>query len=118
MLTNYNNSLELLIDSQNLRLYNQLINQLNKDFNSVSINVAFSKNNKPSELKENLQITIKKLIEIDFNTFTNLLYRVDISENNAKNSKSLNLEEYSTKIAFLILKRALQKVWFKNQYSK
>lgn len=118
MLTNYKNSLELLIHSQDLQLYYKLINQLNKDFKLTNINVNFSNNENPKELKKSLLLSIETLIKNDFIKFTNLLYTIDINENDAKNYQHLNLNEYSEKVVFLILKRILQKVWFKHHYSK
>lgn len=117
MLPSYQNSDDLLTSVANTKLYKQLIIQLNKDFSLVSIDVVFNENYSPLELKEALKKSIKELILNDFNSFTNLLYRVDVSEKDIQNIHTNSVDEYSENSAFLILKRVWKKVWFKKSFS-
>jgi len=45
-----------------------------------------------------------------------LLYIVDVPEHQIKNIKETDLERLVPQVAFLILKREWQKVWFKSRY--
>ena len=101
MLPSYQNSIELLTRVADAKLFKELILQLNKDVSLVGINVVFSEDYSPIQLKEDLQKLIKELIQNDFNSYANLLYRIDVSEN----------------ATFLILKRVGKKVWFRNNFS-
>ncbi|WP_417785700.1 hypothetical protein [Tenacibaculum sp.] len=118
MLPIYQNSIDLLTNVANQKLYKQLIIQLNKDFSLTGIDLDFSVNNVPSELKEKLQKSVKELILHDFNSYTNLLYRIDVSEKDTQIVNSTNIDAYIENVTFLILKRVWKKVWFKNQFSK
>nr|BFF36466.1 hypothetical protein BACT7_13280 [Tenacibaculum mesophilum] len=118
MLPSYQDSIDLLINVANQKLYKQLIVQLNKDFSLTGIDLDFSANNTPSELKEKLQKSVKELILHDFNSYTNLLYRIDVSEKDTQNIESTDINVYTECLTFLILKRVWKKVWFKNQFTK
>lgn len=118
MLTQSQNSIDLLSNIKSNKLYNELINQLNKDLSLTGNNLHFSKNYVPLTLKNELQIKIKELINNDFNLFTNLLYRIDVSEKDIKNIDPVDVDVYSENITFLILKRIWKKVWFKHQYTE
>ena len=118
MLPGYQNSLDLLTDVTNNRLYQQLIIQLNKDVHLTGIDVVFAENSTPLILKEQLQNTIKDLFTHHFDMYTNLLYRIDVSEKEVLTATSSDMNSYTEHITFLILKRVWKKVWFKNQFSK
>lgn len=118
MLPRYKNSIDLLINVANTKLYKKLIIQLNKDFNLTGIDISFSEESTPLQLKEALQISIKELILHNFSSYTNLLYRIDVSEKNTPIVESTDMKVYTENITFLILKRVWEKVWFKHQFSK
>ena len=118
MLPSYQNSIDLLTNVANQKLYKQLIVQLNKDFSLTGIDLDFSANSTPSELKEQLQRSVKELILRDFNSYTNLLYRIDVSEKDSQITESNDIDRYTENVTFLILKRIWKKVWYKNQFSK
>ncbi len=118
MLPSYQDSIDLLNNVANKNLYKQLIIQLNKDFNLAGIDVVLSLNNAPLVLKETLQKTIKELVLRDFSSYTNLLYRIDISEKDIQNLNVHNIDTYTENVTFLILQRIWKKVWFKNKFSK
>ncbi|CAM1368052.1 conserved hypothetical protein [Tenacibaculum sediminilitoris] len=118
MLPRYQNSIDLLTNIVSAKLYKELVLQLNKDFGLVGIAIYFSEENTPLQLKKNLQTAIKELVLHDFSSYTNLLYRIDVSEKNTLIVESTNIDVYTENITFLILKRIWKKVWFKNQFSK
>ncbi|WP_028891304.1 hypothetical protein [Tenacibaculum sp. 47A_GOM-205m] len=117
MLPSYQNSVDLLNNVANTKLYKDLIIQLNKDLNLTSIDIAFLEDYSPTQLKEALQKLIKELIQYDFNSYSNLLYRIDVSEKEIQNIESSDVDRYSENATFLILKRVWKKVWFKHQFS-
>ncbi len=67
-------------------------------------------------LKIQLQEKIYKLIQYKFAEYLNLLYIIDVPEEQIKKLDGSDLVELSEQVAFLILKREWQKVWFRNKY--
>lgn len=51
----------------------------------------------------------------DFQTYVNLLYRVDVSESKMRQIDDIEMEKIAQKVTSLILIREWQKVWFKNR---
>ncbi|WP_442267499.1 hypothetical protein ACSIGC_07435 [Tenacibaculum sp. ZS6-P6] len=117
MSQNYQNSLALLNQVVDKKLYEQLIYQLNKDFQLVGLDVVFHKESTPLALKTKLQETVKYLLLNDSDGYYNLLYRIDVSEASLKGINISEIDYYSEEVAFLILKRVRKKVYFKNKYS-
>ena len=111
--TNFNN---LISEAQDLNLYNQLVKQLNKDLALANIDLSFSKNVLPSSLKLLLHETIYQLMQERFMDYLNLLYIIDVPENKIKALDGNDTLEMSEKVAFIILLREWQKVWFRNKY--
>ena len=108
---------ELLIQIETNSLYQDLVNQLNKDFEIIGTAVNFSETENPTDLLEFLQEVIAELLEKHFDVFLNLLYRIDINENEIKSIINEIAEDTEQQIAFLILKREWKKVWFRKFYS-
>lgn len=107
-----------LIDQANqLNLYKKLILQLNKDLLLANIDLDFHEEVLPSSLKLILHETVCKLIQEKFTDYLNLLYIIDVPENQVKALGGNDVIKLSEDVAFLILKREWQKVWFKNMYS-
>ena len=106
----------LLIEAQNENLYLKLIEQLNKDFNLADEGVDFPMSISPNELKIQLQEKIYRLIQYKFAEYLNLLYIIDVAEDEVKKLDGSDIVELSGQVAFLILKREWQKVWFRNKY--
>ena len=108
---------EALIDEANhSELYNKLIHQLNKDFLLANIDLDFHEEVLPSSLKLILHETVYKLIQEKFTEYLNLLYIIDVSEKQVKALDGSDILKLSEDVAFLILKREWQKVWYKNQF--
>ena len=106
----------LLIEAQNENLYLKLIEQLNKDFNLANEGVDFPMSISPNELKIQLQEKMYRLIQYKFAEYLNLLYIIDVAEDEVKKLDGSDVVELSGQVAFLILKREWQKVWFRNKY--
>lgn len=117
MLQDYQNSITLLTQVVDKEQYTQLIHQLNKDFELVSLDIIFDTKNTPLTLKNQLQETVKHLLLNDSDGYYNLLYRIDVSETILKSLDRTNLDDYLENVTFLILQRVWKKVYYKNKYS-
>ena len=106
----------LLQEAKNETLYVNLIVQLNKDFNLANEAVDFPLSLTPDELKIQLHEKIYRLIQYKFAEYLNLLYIIDVSEDEIKKLDGSDLVILAEQVAFLILKREWQKVWFRNKY--
>lgn len=107
----------LLSEALSTNLYIKLIEQLNKDFNLANESVDFPLSTSPEELKVQLHEKVYRLIQYKFAEYLNLLYIIDVAEDQVKKLDGSDLVHLSEQVAFLILKREWQKVWFKNSYS-
>lgn len=117
MLSNFNNSLELLKVVQREQLYQKLVAQIKKDFELANISIQIPDSATPSELKSIIHEKIYVLIVERFDEYLNLLYVVDISEREVKSIAPTDAVEVSAEVSFLLLKREWQKVWYKAKYS-
>lgn len=106
----------LLQEANNETLYVNLITQLNKDFNLANEAVDFPVSLTPDELKIQLHEKIYRLIQYKFAEYLNLLYIIDVSEDEIKKLDGSDLVILAEQVAFLVLKREWQKVWFRNKY--
>lgn len=106
----------LFSEAEKENLYLKLIEQLNKDFNLANEGFDIPQNTLPRELKIQLHEKIYRLIQYKFAEYLNLLYIIDVSETEIKKLSGDDLVELSEQVAFLILKREWQKVWFRNKY--
>ena len=111
------NTFESLIEEANqLDLYKKLVLQLNKDFLLANVDLDFHEEILPSSLKLLLHETVYKLIQEKFTEYLNLLYIIDVSEKQVKALDGEDTLKLSEDVAFLILKREWQKVWFRNKH--
>ena len=105
----------LLTEAEKENLYFKLIEQLNKDFNFANEPVDFPLSTSPNELKIQLHEKVYRLIQYKFAEYLNLLYIIDVSEEEVKKLNGDDITELAKQVAFLILKREWQKVWFRNK---
>jgi hypothetical protein len=105
----------LLSEAESEDLYLKLIEQINKDFNLANESVDFPLSTKPVELKVQLHEKVYRLIQYKFAEYLNLLYIIDVAEDQIKKLDGSDLVQLSEQVAFLILKREWQKVWFRNR---
>ncbi|MGK4566812.1 hypothetical protein [Flavobacterium sp. 3HN19-14] len=110
------NADNLLSEAESENLYLKLIEQLNKDFNLANEGVDFPMSTNPEELKVQLHEKIYRLIQYKFAEYLNLLYIIDVNENEIKKLDGSDISELAGQVSFLILKREWQKVWFRNKF--
>jgi len=106
----------LLAEAEGENLYSKLLEQINKDFNLANESVDFPKSTTPHELKVQLHEKIYRMLHYRFAEYLNLLYIIDVSEEQMKKLDGSDLIQLSEEVSFLILKREWQKVWFRNRY--
>ncbi len=106
----------LLSEAEKEVLYLKLIEQINKDFNLANEGVDFPMSISPNELKIQMHEKIYRLIQYKFAEYLNLLYIIDVSEDQIKKLDGSDLVVLAQDVAFLILKREWQKVWFRNRF--
>ena len=111
------NSSELLQNAQTQHLYENLVLQLQKDFVLANIPVDLPLGIAPNDLRTFLHEKIYFLILEKFNEYLNLLYVIDVPEKEFKYIQLTDAVEVAEQVSFLILKRELQKVWFKTKYN-
>ena len=117
MAVNFTNSDELLKSAQESQLYSKLIAQLKKDFSLANIPFEIEKDIPSDKLQKILHEKIYYLIMERFSEYLNLLYIVDVPEKAFKTIDVTDVVEVADQVSFLILKRELQKVWFKAKYT-
>ena len=110
------NTDQLLSEAEKENLYLKLIEQINKDFNLANEPIDFHSSTTPEELKIQLHEKIYRLIQYKFAEYLNLLYIIDVPENEIKQLDGSDIVELAGQVSFLILKREWQKVWFRNNY--
>ena len=110
------NSDLLLTEATSENLYLKLIEQINKDFNLANEPIDFPLSTSPEELKIQLHEKVYRLIQYKFAEYLNLLYIIDVSEEQIKKLDGSDLVCLAEEVSFLILKREWMKVWFRNKY--
>jgi hypothetical protein len=106
----------LLSEAESENLYLKLIEQINKDFNLANEGIDFPVSTKPEELKIKLHEKVYRLIQYKFAEYLNLLYIIDVSEDQIKKLDGSDISELAAQVSFLILKREWMKVWFRNRF--
>ncbi|MGX7667617.1 hypothetical protein [Flavobacterium pedocola] len=105
----------LLSEAQKEELYVKLVEQINKDFTFANESMDFPTDVSPIDLKLQLHEKVYRLIQYKFAEYLNLLYIIDVSEEQVKKLDGSDLVDLSEQVTFLILKREWQKVWFRNR---
>lgn len=101
---------------ENRKLYKMLVEQLNKDFVLAGVDYfTFSKELKIDELIKSLSIVIEKLFKGRYDSYLNFVYRVDVAEKEMLKVDSTS-DSFFEDLAKVILKRELQKVWFRSKF--
>lgn len=107
---------ELLTLATGEELYKKLVLQLNKDLAYANTELSFAADVQPEKLKRDLHEMVYLLVNERFADYLNLLYIIDVPEEKVKQLDGSDLVKLSERVAFLILKREWQKVWYKNRY--
>lgn len=106
---------ELMAEADKAALYSKLIEQLNKDLALANVDLDFASDVLPSSLKLLLHEKIYQLIQERFIEYLNLLYIIDVSEEQVRELDGNDTLELSKNVTFLILKREWQKVYYRNK---
>ena len=107
-----------LIDKQiTVKLYNDLVIQLNKDFSLSGIDFNLSLKSKPKKLINDLTLLFENMIIKDYQKFNQLMYVLDIPENKLISLKEGHINVVIDRIIRLVLERVLQKVYLKQKFS-
>ena len=107
----------LLEEAEKEALYLKLIEQINKDFNLANEGIDFPMSISPEELKIQLHEKIYRMIQYKFAEYLNLLYIVDVPEEQIKQLDGTDLVVLAEEVSFILLKREWQKVWYRAKYS-
>lgn len=110
------NTESLLAEAETENLYLKLIEQINKDFNLANEAIDFPLSTKPNELRVQLHEKFYRLIQYRFAEYLNLLYVIDVPEDQIKKLDGSDLVVLAEQVAFLVLKREWMKVWFRNKF--
>ncbi|WP_291274377.1 hypothetical protein [Flavobacterium sp.] len=97
-------------------LYFKLIEQVNKDFHLANESIDLPSSILPFEFKNRVHEKLLYLIQHKFTEYLNLLYIIDVSESEIKKIDGSDLVQLAEQVAFLVLKREWQKVWFRKYY--
>jgi len=106
----------LLSEAQKEKLYTKLVEQVNKDFALANKAVDFDAEITPINLKLGVHDKVHRLLQFRFAEYLNLLYIIDVPEKDIKSLDGSDLLELAEQVAYLILKREWQKVWFRNKF--
>ena len=106
----------ILSEAESQNLYLKLIEQINKDFNLANEGIDLPMTVSAEDLKMQLCEKVYRLIQYKFAEYLNLLYIIDVPEDQIKKLDGSDIVELSNQVAFLILKREWMKVWFRNNY--
>ena len=107
---------DLINQAEENHLYFKLIEQTNKDFALANEAIDIPLSIFPFQFKELVHEKIIKLINHKFAEYLNLLYIIDVSEEQIKKLDGSDIVQLAEQVTFLILKREWQKVWFRNKY--
>lgn len=104
-----------------LDILNDTARQIIKDFGMAGLEIKFSGNavNAYAELLSQILPLVDKLQQENFQNFYNLMYRIDISEQQIKKAVETTKDKsFSEIVTDLILKRELLKVVMRRSFSK
>ncbi len=117
MKMDFSNSTVLLHKAQDIKLYEKLVVQLQKDFTLANVAINLLENITPGNLKTVLHEKIYFLLLEKFPDYLNLLYVIDVPEKAFKEMPMTDVVEVAEQVTLLVLKRELQKVLLKVKYS-
>ena len=105
-----------LIDKINSQqLLRELVEQLNKDADLSGVEVKFNSTITAEKLVKQLYNVLVDLMNNDFRTYLNFLYRIDLSEQKLKSIPETEPKQIAEIVTLLVLKREWQKVAFRNK---
>lgn len=117
MIPTASNSTSLLSLIANEGLYQDLLNQITKDFELSGLTITLDQSISPADLLNELHHQILQLIHNNFDGFLQLLYRVDIPEQTMQSFELQKSDKIAKKTTFIILQHEWKKVYFRRKYS-
>lgn len=93
----------LLTQASVENLYLKLVEQINKDFNLANEGIDFPMSIAPEELKIQLHEKIYRLIQYKFAEYLNLLYIIDVPENEIKQLDGSDIVELAGQVSFMLI---------------
>ncbi len=100
---------------ESAQLLGSLIRQLNKDANLSGLDFHCNESTSPDDLVNQVYDLLVHLMTVDFKTYLNFLYRIDISEHTLRAISDTDPKRIAEKVTILVLKREWQKVSFRNR---
>jgi len=88
----------------------------NKEFALLLVNNGIEVNESDSDFRAAVKNQVLYFLENDLNKLYSLLYRIDVSEQKAKDAFGGSAKEISENITELILERLLQKIESRKKY--
>jgi len=104
---------QFLIDN---RYFGAIRQQLIKDFAMCGLELEVTESMNFTLFAKKLYMQVYALIEHDFTSFLQLLYRVDIKESKIYSKKEQSTASIAEKATMLILQRTLKKVAYRLNY--
>jgi hypothetical protein len=98
-------------------LIEQVWAQVLKDFSLEAMDITESEVATLDDIYHNVYPEVLRFIKFDFNSLMRLLYRIDISEFSVKKQMDLMPNDTAEAISTLIVKREIQKVVLRKQFS-
>ncbi len=91
--------------------------QVQKDFSMEAIELKEAEISTLNDVFLALEPQITRLIQLNFNDVMRLLYRIDISEEKVRKQMDIMPDDASRAMTILILRREIEKVVLRKQYS-
>ena len=107
--------IQLIDEINSQQLLRELVEQLNKDTDLSGIEVKFNSTITAEKLVKQLYNVLVDLMNNDFRTYLNFLYRIDLSEQKLKSIPETEPKQIAKIVTLLVLKREWQKVAFRNK---
>ena len=117
MVTDFENSVELVRFAQKEGLFIVLYSQLAKDFHRASLPFAISDAAGAEAFVADLNASLDVILQTRFTAFQNLVYLIDIPERTIKSIAGSNPADMIEQAVFEMLKRTWQKVWIRHLHA-
>ncbi|WP_300027874.1 hypothetical protein [uncultured Maribacter sp.] len=97
-------------------LFDNLKQQIEKDFILANITIKIPEKVSPIQLVALIREKMYYLMMEHFAEYLNLMYIIDIPEKDFQNIVITDTVDVSDQVTLLILKREYRKVWYRNRY--
>jgi len=99
--------------------FEQFRSQLAKDFESAALDATFCQNliGDYTSIVESVRVELVRISSGSTEKLANLLYCVDVKEADTRQWQDIYNISFVEALAHLIVRRELQKIWFKHKFS-